>query len=685
MSLNREQLLEYAKKQVNTEDVRREDYENVIYLLDHCQITVPAENRFFVDVNCNGIQREIYRERCALFQPLWEEHGLMPGIRGGAFAGDHDFGHTCAHWESVLSLGIFGLWKRVGEYAKQAGDHARKQEFYTQLDAVYQGAFRFLKRAADSARAVGKHEMAESLEYLTTDAPRTMYEAMQTVIVYYVLQQMFDGSPLRTVGRLDKLFAPYYSSDRRAETEALMLDFLAELDRLKADANMPFALGGTDAQGNCLVNELSYLILNCYRKSNTTNVKFHILCSRNTPEELVLGGLDAVREGKNSIVFLSDEKVIESLVKIGAAPEDAVNYHVVGCYECGAEGEITCSCNAKVNIPKALELTLTDGVDLLTGERIVPARGADFASFEDLYASFTDTLRDLCRGAMKATDLIEANYHRIHASPFFTSTYPSALEKGGDLYADQTAKYNNSSVNGIGLATAVDSLVAIRKLVYEDGTLTLSELLEILKTDWAGKEPLRLLIQNRFPKFGNAKPDVDAFAGDIVDVMHGEISGKPNAKGGVYRLGLFSINWRWAFGAKTAASADGRRKGDPISQNTGASFGAHREGATAHLTSLCAIDSSKTPNGAIVDLDLHSSSVKGSNGLKTMYATLKTFFEKGGFSVHYNVLNTEVLKAAKADPSAYPNLQVRLCGWNVLFANLSDREKDEFIARSMKG
>ncbi len=147
---------------------------------------------------------------------------------------------------------------------------------------------------------------------------------------------------------------------------------------------------------------------------------------------------------------------------------------------------------------------------------------------------------------------------------------------------------------------------------------------------------------------------------------------------------MFSIDWRWAFGNKTAASADGRVSGETLSQNTSAVFGADKEGATAHLISAASIDASKTPNGAIVDIDVHSSAIRGENGLKALVSTLKTYFDLGGFAVHYNVLDTEVLQDAKRNPGKYPNLQVRLCGWNVLFSTLTDEEKDEFIARSMK-
>jgi len=682
MSLNREQLLEYATARAETDDVFGTDCEIIIYLLDHCQITVPEQNRFFVRVNCDGVQREIYRIRKIPYQQLFKEHGLLEGIRCKAYTGANDFGHTSICWDTLLSVGVYGLFKRLEALSEQYKDDGRMQAFYGNLLDVYGAVFRFLNRAEEGARVCGKDEMADGIRHLMGGAPRTMFEAMQTVFIYYTLQQMFDGTPLRTLGRLDGSLYPYYVG---REQEDLFCDFLWELDWIKADANLPFALGGTDPEGKNLVNDLSYLLLDCYRKLDTRNVKLHLLCSEKTPKEFILSALDSVRHGKNSIVFLSDEKVIESLLRQGADPVDAANYHVVGCYECCADQEIPCTCNARVNLPKALELTLNHGVDQLTGKAILAPDETEFKTFDDLYGRFLSVAQELCRRAMKATDLIEANYKHIHASPVFTSTNLNALHRGGDVYVDNAAKYCNSSLNAIGLATVVDSLVAIRKLVYEDQTLTLPELMEILKSDWEGKEPLRLLIRNRFPKYGNGDPSVDVLAGEITDALYEAVGGVPNAKGGIWRLGLFSISWRWEFGAKTGASADGRRSGETLSQNSGAAFGADREGVTAHLDSVCAIDTSKTPNGTIVDLDLHTSSVKGENGLNAMYATLKTYFEKGGFAVHYNVLDTEILKAARRDPSAYPNLQVRLCGWNVLFSTLSDAEKDEFIARSQRG
>ena len=687
MSLTREELFLNTEKYIDINDecdVLKADCDSIEFLLDNCEITIPEKNRFFVTVNCDGIQNYIYSRRINLFKHEIVESGLSIGNETLAYTGDYDFSHTTTEWESVIKLGIKGLRKRISEYAQKCKDDKNNQRFYFEIAKVYDAALRFMKRAADIAAARGKSEMAEGLLNLTENAPGNLFEAMQTSIIYYVLQTVFEGTYLRTLGRLDTLLYPYYRNESKINAERLVSDYLKEIDTLKAPSNIPFAIGGTDKYGNDLVNELSYVFLDAYKKAETNNTKIHLLCGHTTPTDIIESAFEGVRSGNNSIVFMSDKKIIEALEKIGVQSQDAVNYHVVGCYECGGDGEITSSCNARVNLPLALELALNNGKTILDAKQAGLENNGHFDSYEDLYAEFKRQLIHMCNCAMKMTDLCEAHYRHVHSAPIMSGTYISAMEKGGDLYCDYTAKYNNSSVNAVGLATAVDSLAAIKKLVFDDKSITMDDFTEILRSDWKNEEPLRLMIKNKFPKFGINDKNTDRIATDIVDVLYSTVSGKPNVKGGIYRLGLFSIDWRWDFGKKTAASADGRHSGETLSQNTSASFGADKDGATAHLLSVTAIDASKTPNGAIVDIDLHSSAVQGENGIKTLISTLKTYFELGGFAVHYNILDTEILKDARQNPEKYPNLQVRLCGWNVLFSSLSEKEKDEFIARSIK-
>lgn len=665
------------------DDAMKSEIPIEIWLLDNCNIEIPETSRYFCKVDTDDIRHETIKNRRLKVSAKDMETELCKNTDTLAYGANHDFGHTSAGWESVISLGIFGLRNRIAEYSEKNANPESK-DFYSALISVYDAALRFMLRVADKASSLGREDMAKALRALATRSPETLSEALQTSIIYYTLQQFFDGSPLRTLGRPDKLFYPYYIKEDKNEAAKLIRDYMNEIDNLEADANIPFALGGTDEDGNNFVNELSYLFLDTYGEMATNNTKIHLLVADNTPTDIIEKAFRLIRNGHNSIVFMSDKKIIESLIKQGAEDKDAVNYHVVGCYECGAEGELTCSCNAKVNIAKALELALFDGIDILSGKKIGLSPERELHTFEDVVYEFERQLSHLATSAMRLTDLYEAKYSKIHCAPILSGTYISALEKGGDLYGAYSAKYNNSSVNAVGLATAADSLAAIRKAVFEDKIITLERFKEILRTDYKGEEYLRLLLKNKYPKYGRGDERTDSIARDIVNVLASAISKKPNVKGGGYRLGTFSINWRWAIGAKTAASADGRHSGEVLSQNASASFGQDTEGATMHLLSASRLDTSNTPNGTIVDIDLHSSAVRGENGINALTTSLITFFELGGFAVHYNVLNTDVLNDAKLHPEKYPNLQVRLCGWNVLFSSLSEKEKDEFIARSIR-
>lgn len=687
MPKTREELIKFAEQYIdigNEPDCVKSDAEIVSYLLENCELIIPENNNFFVDVNCEGVAWHLTYNRAGKFSQEIIDAGLAAGEKALAHTGIWDYSHTTTDWQDLINIGFCGVIDRLKDYLEKYSNDPKRVRFYSNLLRVWKSAVAFMNRSAQKAREMGKEKMAKGIENLTANPPKTLFEVMQLTIIYYYLQHMFEGTNLRTLGRLDTLFYPFYQKEDKENARALLLNYLREIDRLRAPSNIPFAIGGTDLQGNDLINELSYDILAAYRIAETNNTKFHILCSEKTPSDIILQGLDAVREGNNSIVFMSDEKIIESLEKLGAEHSDAVDYHIVGCYEAGAMGELTCTCNARVNLPKALELVLNSGYDIILGNQISPANDGNFETFEDLYKEFLRQVEYCSKAAMKATDIWESHYNVIHSAPILSATYSTALDKGGDLYCSYAAKYNNSSVNAIGLATAVDSLMAIKKIVYEDKIKTLPQLAELLRNDWQGEEVLRLTAKNKCKKFGTADAEADALAKDIVAFLAKTVSGKPNAKGGVWRLGLFSINWRHEMGGTTAASADGRHIHDTLSQNASATFGADKLGATAHLISVAAIDASDTPNGTIVDIDMHSSSVKGENGLAAMKASLMTYFELGGFGVHYNVLDTETLIDAKKNPEKYPNLQVRLCGWNVLFNTLSEKDKDEFIARSIK-
>ena len=192
-------------------------------------------------------------------------------------------------------------------------------------------------------------------------------------------------------------------------------------------------------------------------------------------------------------------------------------------------------------------------------------------------------------------------------------------------------------------------------------------------------------VKRTFPKYGMGDLYADSLARAMMERMANRINGRPNAKGGVYRFGAFTVDWRFAFGEKTGASADGRYASETISKNLCATLGADREGVTAHIASAARLGGEITPNGSVVDVSFHSSAVRGENGMRALMASLNTFVEAGGSSIQYNVLNAETLRDAQKHPENYPNLQVRVCGWNATFISLTEKEQNEFIAQAEEG
>ena len=282
---------------------------------------------------------------------------------------------------------------------------------------------------------------------------------------------------------------------------------------------------------------------------------------------------------------------------------------------------------------------------------------------------------------MRRTTAMEKCYMEVNPSPLLSGSMRDCIDSGKDIYAGGT-KYNFSSVNIFGTATAADALAAVRSLVYEEKRLTLPRLREILSSDWAGEEKLRLYCRNKLPKYGCGDRSVDSLAKELLCRTADVVNGTENGRGGIFRAGAFSIDWRFDYGKKCAASADGRHAGETLSKNMGCTDAADRNGVTGMIESACAVDYSVLSNGTVLDVVLHDTAVKGEDGLSAMQGLLRVFLEKGGLAIQFNVFDPQILREAQETPEKFATLQVRVCGWNALFVNLSRKEQDEFIAQA---
>ena len=591
------------------------------------------------------------------------------------FTGGPDYSHTSPYWQNIISLGIKGLKKRAED---------KDGDFYKGITLAYEGAEIFLKRIENLARNCNSKRMnflADAINSLTENPPKNIYEALLLIYFFFIWQNNIEATYVRAFGSLDMLLYPLYKKDIESGTftieqiRTLIKYFIQTLDARKVWANQPFTLCGVSGQD--AVNELSYIFLEEFIKLKPVYTKIHIRYSKAIPDDFILKICESIKENGNSFVFINNAVATESLVKLGQDKKDALDYGVVGCYEIFSQGtEIPCSLNGFINMPKAVEAVIFEGSDAITGEKIFNlTQNTD--TFDDFKNAVKEYLLLFINRSISLTNAHEKGYKKTQFTPFISSTYDSCIEKGLDIYQGG-AKYNSSSFTLIGTANLADTLYAIKTIVYDEKRVTLKGLKEILKNNWQGYDELRHYVLS-LPKYGNNIDEVDFLAKEITDFCLNNVNGRENGHGGTYRGGTWSIDFRMCFGEKTGASADGRLSKEPLSKNICANTACDRKGATAHILSASKLDSTLVPDGTVLDLALSHTAVKGSEGAKILKATLDTYMAKGGFAIQYNVLNPETLKNAQKNPEEYKTLQVRLCGWNVLFNDLTRKEQDEFI------
>ena len=681
----------------STLSVRRRKANITSYIMENAKISLLSCGWFADIVNHGNLFAKIRKMwQTELFNGELSElyKSQKKQIRDRAFVSDVDFGHTCPDFEAVLRLGITGIIKRL-EKSKAALEKSgklddNKAEFFETTLQVHNSMISLILRFAERASVLSKKHpkmvlVEKSLLNLTKGAPTDILEAMQLLSIYFFWQSYIEGTFVRSLGRLDELLLPFYENDlasgryTKEQIVELLKHFMYHFYSANIIANVPFAIGGINNKNNNR-DEFGKLILDTYASLDITSPKIHIRVCENTENSYLDKVFSSIKAGNNSFVFTNDKVATSSLRKIGIEKKEAENYVMIGCYEPAAfKKEVPCTCNGQISLPKAVEYALTSGKDLFSGRK----NGADTPvpkSYDEFISAVRTQIKYLSGLAIKRVCELEKHYLELHASPIFSATLEECALSGTDAY-EGGAKYNNSSICAIGLANAADSIFTIKKLVFEDKLLTVKELCKILKANWEGYEKLRLKVKN-LPKYGNNVAKIDIISKDLLDYSAEYINNQPNARGGVFRLGAFSIDWREAFGRVTAASADGRLKGEYLSKNLSASVAADKEGVTALISSASRLNYTKIPDGAVLDILLHPSSVKGEAGNDAMLTLVKTYFKLGGMAIQFNVFDPSVLRKAQAEPEKYATLQVRLCGWNVYFTDLSKEVQNEFILQA---
>ncbi len=602
---------------------------------------------------------------------------------------DHD--HSVPHWDRLIELGFSGILSESEKARKSSTLTEKEEAFFEGIKITYEAIIMFLERLYSLAsKTQGSEKLATALKNLISNPPSTFYECLLFTYIYFMLSEHIGILQVRAFSNFDKRLYKYYKSDLEngkdvEEIKRELAYFFMQFTAIGNYWNQPLFLGGCKKNEETEINELSYMFLDVYEQMGIYNPKIQIKVAKSTPKDFLKKALDMIRRGKNSIVFVNDATMRKALLRNKNVTEDmARECNVTGCYEYSVAGNIGAGMNY-MNLLKPLEYTLHEGCDGITGHKsgLDCPKVEDYKTFDELYSEYKRQLLHLCDNVIEIVNGYEDYLAYINPQPMLSGTMDSCIKKKRDAY-EGGGVVNRSTICPGFAADMADSLTMIKKYVFDKKELTLKEFVSILDNNFEGEETFRLKLLKDNEKYGNDKEVPDSFVKEIVELIANYVGTKPTSKGrdGFWNASYHVARMSYEQASRTAASPNGRKIGDELSKNLSSSLGQNKEGATAAIRSITKVDASLFAGDACLDLGLLPSAVKGDEGLEAMYGLLKTFCDGGGHALHINVFDAKTLKDAQANPDKYQDLQIRVCGWNVLWNNITKEEQDGFIRQA---
>ncbi len=615
------------------------------------------------------------------------------------------FDHHCPGYDKLLSMGLNGIIAEAEGYLTECTD-PRKKEFYQCViranRALIHLAERFRKEALRLAGAfdaateeagnagngtgmepgLREHyeKMADALEQIPANPPRTFYEGLCMIVFYRECVGSLEGIGFSTWGQLDRMLYPLYRADLEAgrvtgeEALRLFCDLLLYTDcrfntkEVYQETSTTIQLGGCDRAGNVIYNDLTDLILSAVMNIRSIGTKINCRISRRHPEAY-LGKIAGVQlSNLPTLMMQNDEVLVAARVRQGQDEEDARMYVGGGCHEIVLQGTEVCTrADTWISLPRILLESMKTG--------------ASCGTFEEFYQKW---LADAFAYYQKIADLKnkgEAHWCECAPTILYSSTLKGCLEKGMDM-TEGGAKYNSTAVSMLGTATLIDSLYAIRRMVYEDRRFTLEEFLRIAENNFAGEEALRKEIINTLPKHGTNDEELNAFSVRVLSDLSG-IAGQKNARGGTYLPAFYPHDAFRTLGEITGATPDGRAANMPLSRGVSPSEFVQTDSPIDLINSLKPIDFTEYADSFCAELTLPRMEYS-ENTAQIIVGIIKAFLDAEGSSLQINMLDRQMLQEAQKHPEDWRNLCVRVCGYSAVFVSLDKSTQDEVIARVIR-
>lgn len=663
-----------------------------------------------------------WRGRCMrdkLFERMPEAWNLL--YEAGTFTEfgeQRALGHTSLD-NTIYHKGALDMKKEIAEARAKLDfindpEATSKDEQLQGMDISCDAVIIFAERHADLAEKMAAEEkdekrkaellkIADVCRWVPAHAPRDFWEAVQMYwFVHLATITELNGWDAMSPGHLDQHLGPFYEKGladgtlTRDEAKELLACLFIKVNNTPAPPKVGVTakesgtyndftninLAGLKRDGTDGSNEVTYICLELFNELRLLQPQGNIQVSERTPDNVIRAAARVFRNGMGYPSVFNADMVIQEQMRVGKSLEDAREGGTSGCIETGCSGKEAYLLHGYLNVPKLLEYVLSNGVDLLTGKQVSIKTGelADFKTFDDLYAAFEKQMAYVVDTKIGVDNYLRYQYATNMAATYLSCVINDCIKNGKDYY-NGGPRYNSDYIQCCGIGTITDSLSAIKKHVYDEGTYTLQELVDAMKANWEGHEAMRLTLWNKTPFFGNDDDYADDIMRRVYDSLFRNIDGKHSILGPTYHLNMLSTTCHNYFGQKLAATPNGRFSGMPESDGTSPSHGADRHGPTAVVKSLGKMDQVKS-GGTLLNQRFLPSVLAGEEGIEGVKNLIRAYFKLGGHHIQFNVVDEATLRDAQAHPDNYRGLLVRVAGYSDYFVDLDNYQQEEIIARN---
>lgn len=600
--------------------------------------------------------------------------------------------HLTVDFETVVKKGVNHILDRV-KLSLEKYKGTEKEPFIQScahcIECMKLYHSRYLKELENKN---GYEKNYENLKCVPFNAATSFYEAVQSIWFTFAFLRLCGNWP--GIGRIDYLLGEYLEKDLKENKitldearEVLAHFFIKGCEWIcggnygSGDAQhyQNIVLSGVDEKGNEVTNDVTYLVLDIIEELGISDFPTTVRINKNTEEKLLNRVAEVIRFGGGIIAVYNEDLILESLTDNGYGLEEARKFANDGCWEIQIPGKTFFNYHPFDSLAILQNITLKEYGDV------------SFDSFEELYDKYISDLRNYVNQMkIKEYEAFEKNDGKAEwkwkaARP---CTVVSLFEEGciekGLSYLEGGPVYNVVSPHIGGLPDTVNSLYAIKKLVFDDKKVGFKELMDILKNNWEGNEYLRLTALNGYTYYGNDSDEVDELSvrivNDFADICDDETynSGYMTPAG----ISTFGRQVGWAKGRK--ATAYGKKAHDILSANYSPTPGTDKVGATAVISSYCKADFKRTVSGAALDLKLLPTYASSESGITVISSLIKSFTKLGGHFMQLDIADAEILRKAQENPLDYQNLSVRISGWSARFVTLNKEWQDMIIEMTEK-